>query len=135
MDANETTLPSAWQPFTFRGVAAFAQAALGRLLAAQLVVALVSGGVLAVCFHFGWNPSIRAAISDLPAEGEIDHGELHWRAPVPMRLGTGTLLTFVIDPEDSGELGQTSDVEVVFLRNEVRIRSSLGFVTIPYPKS
>ena len=132
MEADETR-PSAWQPFTFRGVAAFAQASVGRLLATQLVVALISGGVLAACFQFGWNPSIRAAVADLPPEGEIDHGELNWHAPAPVRLGTGTLLSFVIDPEDRGELGQTADVECIFLRKEMRIRSSLGFVSIPYP--
>src|SRR5687767_9056439 len=49
---TEALLPAAWQPITFRGVAAFAGAKLGRLLLVQLIVALLTAGAV------GWFLSI-----------------------------------------------------------------------------
>ena len=133
MEASPSTPPPPWQPLTFRSVAAFAHARLGRLLFVQLIVALVSAAVIVLCFQLAWDPSIREAIEQLPAQGEIREGKLHWAAPAPQRLGKGSFVSFVIDPGSTGDLGEAADVEWVFTLTELRLRSLFGYTHVPYP--
>src|SRR5208282_5602292 len=67
---------AAWQHFTFGGLAVFARSALGRLLLAELLFAvLVSGS--AVCFlRHAWSPVILQAIQKMPESARIAHGRL-----------------------------------------------------------
>lgn len=133
MDANATSPPAAWQPITFRGVAAFAQARFGRLAAVQLAVAILSAASVVLLVQLGWNPSISEAIEQLPGRAEIRQGELQWNDIAPRRLGRGLFVSFVVDPNDTGELGEAADVEWIFTRTELRIRSLFGYAHFSYP--
>ncbi|MSU61073.1 MAG: hypothetical protein EXS31_01550 [Pedosphaera sp.] len=133
MHAEEKTAPDAWQPFTFAGVAAFATARTSRLLLVQGIVSLACAACMAVFFHAAWSNSISAAIEQLPDEGGIRNRELTWGGRGPQRLGAGTFLSFVIDPDGSGELGEAADVEFNLTRHELRIRSLFGYAALKYP--
>ena len=133
MDNIATSRPIAWQPLTFGGVAAFAQAPFGRLLFVQFIVALLAAGSIVFYFRIGWNSPIQQAIDQLPAQGEIAQGELRWTGPAPLRLGEGTFVSFVLDPENSGELGQAADMEWILTRRELRLRSLFGYLSFAYP--
>jgi hypothetical protein len=41
--------PRAWQPFTPRGIAAFASVGWGRLLVVQMLMGLIAGGFFPAC--------------------------------------------------------------------------------------
>ena len=61
----------AWQPFTPRGVAAFAHSSATRLLAVQLVVAALVALSVTWFLSVAWIPVIEEGIRALPETGEI----------------------------------------------------------------
>jgi hypothetical protein len=69
--------PSAWQPFTPRGLVAFAKAGSGRVLILLCAVGLISAGTVVWFLNTAWFPAIRAAIHELPTQGQISHRELN----------------------------------------------------------
>lgn len=125
--------PPVWQPLTFGGVAGFARASFGRLLLVQFVVAILVGVSVARVFAAGWFPVIEKAIAALPSGGAVRGGRLEWSGDVPARLAEDAFLAIVVDPEGTGEIGQTGDVQLELGRNRVKIRSLIGYVTLPYP--
>src|SRR5512140_1083235 len=102
MDAPQQNRPLAWQPLTPRGVAAFADVSLGRLLPVQLVVALIVAGTGVWFLHTAWFPVITTAIRLLPDRGQIQAGRLDWQEPSPSVLAQGRFLAFVVDLRHEG---------------------------------
>src|SRR5438128_2458568 len=76
IDSAGTAQPIAWQPFTARGVAAFAHASLGRLLLVELIIASVLAAAAVWFFGSIWFPTVRQAIRRLPDAGAIRNQEL-----------------------------------------------------------
>jgi hypothetical protein len=123
-----------WQPLTFGGVAGFARASFGRLLLVQFIVAILVGVSVAWVFASGWFPVIEKGIAALPGSGgAIRGGRLDWSGDVPARLAEDAFLAIVVDPEATGAIGQTGDVQLEFGRDRFKIRSLIGYVTVPYP--
>src|SRR5436189_275914 len=108
MDAS---LPTAWEPLTPLGVAAFAQARLRRLLLVQCIVALLAGGTVAWLLRDIYFPTIGAAIAQLPPEGEIRSGKMDWRGESPRLLAEGKFLAFSVDLEHEGEIRSSAHVQ------------------------
>ena len=75
--------PTAWQPLTPRGVAAFARAPLMRLLLVQFIFALLAAIAVVWFLRTAWFPTVREAIENLPAQGEMKSGKLEWTADSP----------------------------------------------------
>lgn len=120
------------QPLTFTGVAEFAYASWGRLLAFELITALAAAGALVFFFEQAWVPVINRTIAELPAAGEIRHGTLIWSAPRPVRAAGTSFLWIAIDPTDSLERSEGGDLQFEFGRTELRVRSLFGYLSIPY---
>lgn len=126
-------LPFAWQPLTFRGVAAFAQAKIGRLFLVQLgVAALVAG---AVCWFLSsiWFPTIRKAIRQLPETGVIHEGRLN-----TPRAGSGPLvetrfLSVLVDTNAAGAPTTVSDLRLEFRHTNAALCGLVGCLVKPYP--
>jgi hypothetical protein len=134
MDTDEQPKPSAWQPLTFGGVAAFARAPFFRLFMVELIFALVAAASLVWFFHSAWEPALREAITRLPESGAIRAGRLEWNEPSPVRLASGSFLSIVVDVTDSGAVGFTADLQLELNETQFRLRSLLGYVTLKYPK-
>jgi hypothetical protein len=118
---------------TPRGVAAFARAAWWRLLLAQLVVALLAAGVTVWFLEEDWFPVVRAAIRQLPEQGEIRGQRLDWRGDSPVKLAGNHFLGFSVDLGHSGEMTGDSQVQVEFGRTDLRIILPLGPIVAEYP--
>ncbi len=125
--------PFAWEPFTPRGVAAFARARLGRLFLVQLVVAMLAAASVIWFLDTGCFPTIGAAIRQLPETGEIRNGRLTWSGPSPQELAEGKFLAFDVDPEHSGRIRSPRDVQIEFGAESVRVFSLLGYADLGYP--
>jgi hypothetical protein len=123
----------AWEPFTPRGVAAFAGAGPGRLLLVQGLVALLAAGSVAWFISNDCFPVIGGAIQKLPATGEIRLAKLSWHGRSPQLLAEGPFLALDVDLDHSGQIGPTSDVQVEFGRKTVRVYSLLGYLDWSYP--
>jgi len=124
----------AWEPFTPRGVAAFAGARLGRLLLVQCIVALFAAGAVVWFIDDGCFPVMGTAIQKLPAVGEIRSGRLGWRGHSPELLAASRFLVFDVDLDHSGQLLSTADVQIEFGRETARVFSLLGYLDWPYPR-
>ena len=91
------TSQTACQPVTPRGVPAFAQTPLRRLLLVQLIVALLVAVAVAWFLYDGYFPALNKAIRQLPATGEVEGGALDWRGDSPVLLAENRFLALSVD--------------------------------------
>jgi hypothetical protein len=122
----------AWQPFTPRGVAAFADATSLRLFLVQLLAAALVIISLLWSLRIGWIPVITEGIRSLPETGVIRRGELTFDGDSPQRLAGSARLGLVVDVAGTGEAGHVGEVEATFEKNRVILRGPLGIWSRPY---
>ncbi len=127
-------IPTAWQPVTPQGVAAFAHAPWRRLLLVQLVVALLVGVATAWFIQLSYYPTLTSAIENLPIKGEIRAGRLAWNNASPAVLATGKFLALTVDMDHAGQKRSVADVQFEFGRTNVFIHSLLGYAVVDYPR-
>lgn len=125
--------PSAWQPITFGGVAAFERAALGRLILVQFLVASLVAGSVVWFVWLAWFPRVEEAIGRLPEKGAIRGAQLEWNAGSPAWLAEGSFLSILVDTDGASPVGQSADVQLEFKRDRLRIGSLFGHLSIRYP--
>ncbi len=125
---------SAWQPFTFRGVAALAGATIGRLMLIGLLVAMAMAGAVTQALYATWVPVIDSAIHALPADGEIQHGKLVWPTNAPVALADNSFLAIGARPAGSENVPPAADVAIELGPSGWIVSSILGSVEIPYPR-
>lgn len=123
-----------WLPLTPRNVSAFACAPLRRLLLVQFAFAVLIAGTVAWVLSADWLPSIRSAIRQLPAQGEIRSGRLSWTQNSPQVLSEGNFLSFTVDLNHQGGARGPSHIQVEFGRQNVWIRSFFGYAQCGYPQ-
>jgi hypothetical protein len=129
-----TTSPTAWQPLTPRGVAAFVQAPLRRLLLVQFIVAFaVALGVALLCYD-RYVPVIGDAIAKLPAASQVRLQQLEWRGNSPVLLAENRFLALTVDLERTGQLRSVSYLQFEFSRTNIVARSLFGYTELPYAK-
>ena len=133
MESPIRKTPFAWQPLTPRGVAAFAPASLGRLLAMQFVIALLAAAAIVWFLHEAWWPTIGEAVSRLPTAGEIRSGALVWLAESPASLAEGQFLALTVDLKHEGKARSPAHIQVEFGEKDCEVFSLLGFVKGAYP--
>jgi hypothetical protein len=123
----------AWEPLTPRGVAAFARATFSRLFVVQFIIALLAAASAVWLLDDAYFPVIDAAIKNLPAAGEIRSGKLDWQGDSPRLLAEGKFLALNVDPDHSGKIHSTADVQIEFGGDSIRIFSLLpGYWEICY---
>jgi hypothetical protein len=115
-------------------VAAFAYATLGRLLAIEVVVALLAMATVVWFLHHAWFPTIGSAISQLPPTGAIRLGKLDWPGDSPVLLAEGRFLAFAVDAKHEGRVRSPAHIQVEFGETDYKVFSLLGFVQGSYPR-
>ncbi|HLP77529.1 MAG TPA: hypothetical protein VK327_11495 [Candidatus Paceibacterota bacterium] len=123
----------AWQPFTFKGVAAFAFAPLRRLLVMQAIFAVLTALSIVWFLNHAWFPTIRQAILQMPEQGRIVSGRLEWENKPPQSLAEGAFLGVIADLDHTGQIRIPADIQVELGRADVRFISLFGYVDQPYP--
>jgi hypothetical protein len=123
----------AWEPFTPRGVAAFARASLERLIVVQSILALIATATVVWLLASGFFPTVDAAIHNLPEKGDIRRGQLDWKGESPTILGEGHFLSFSVDVQHSRQLRLPAQFQFEFGGDSLVIISLLGELEIPYP--
>jgi hypothetical protein len=129
----DTTPPTAWQPLTPRGVAAFAQGSLRRLLLVQLIVALLVALAVVWFLSDGYFPVVSKAIGQLPATGEVSGGRLTWGGDTPVLLAENRLLAVSVDLEESAKIRSAAHVQLELGRTHLFVRSLFGYLAVNYP--
>ncbi|HUE36537.1 MAG TPA: hypothetical protein VMO20_04040 [Candidatus Acidoferrum sp.] len=121
------------EPFTPKGVAAFARAKFNRLLLAQSLFALLGGIAVAWSVHSLCYPVIQDAVENLPQDGKIQFGQLNWTGGSPQTLAEGNFLALDVDLEHSGQFRSTAEFQIEFGRESIRVFSLFGYVEFFYP--
>jgi len=124
---------AAWQPLTFKGVAAFASAPFRRLLLIQFLFALLTAATVIWCLGQAWLPTVRQTILQMPETGEIRSGQLSWTNETPRLLAEGPFLSVTADPNHTGEIRVPAHFQIEFGRATVRVLSILGYHDWRYP--
>ncbi len=135
MDGNAEPAGNAWQPLTFGGVARFARAPLRRLLAVELITATIVAAATLWFLHRNWCPAIQRAVQQLPAEGRLEDGQLHWNGPPVLRLANGPFLALALNRAADGDSGQVADVRIEFGQVSVNVSSLFGHTEFFYPRN
>ena len=127
-----SALPAAWQPFTFRGVAAFAVASYQRLFWIQTFLAALCAAAIVWALHHAWVPGIRSAVRNLPNEAPSRAGKLIYPPSAPALLAESRHLAILLKPEGTTA---ASDVRIELQPEGVRVCSLMGCWFRPYPKN
>lgn len=122
-----------WEPFTPRGVAAFARSRLSSLLAVQAVVALAAAFLVVWVLDHGFAPTITQAIEQLPASGRISEGNLTLTDSNPRMLAWGNFLAIDLDLHHSGEVRSPAQFQFEFGGDSLLIISLFGELELDYP--
>ena len=122
------------QPFTFGGVARFAEASFVRLISVALLFGLISGLVVSWLTSTRWAPVADEAISQLPSTGSIDNGVLHWPEKAGRLLAANPFISFEVAITEFPTESAPVDFAFEFRTNQVVTRSLLGTQSIPYPR-
>src|SRR5690242_2731247 len=121
MNPETNRRPAVWAPpWSFLGVARFAQRSSAATLFWAAGVALVIGAACLFFLASAWAPALNAAIAKLPDRGQIRRGQLEWPEPSPQVLIETHFLSIGVDLGGTSKIGEASDVGVKFCRNEVR---------------
>jgi hypothetical protein len=124
---------SAWEPFTPPGLAAFAKATPGRVFLLVATTALIAAATVVWFLNTAWFPAIRAAIHELPSQGQIRNQELNTPRTSTDPLAEHRYLGFVVLQGDQrGDLN--SHVVVKFRKRTVDVCSIFGCLRFPYPR-
>jgi hypothetical protein len=123
----------AWQPFTPRGIAAFATTGFGRLFLLQVIFALLAAATVIWFLRTTWFPAVREAIRNLPPTGAIRSGHLGLGKLPAERLVTNRFLTFAVDVDSSRRHSFAADVFVVFRHRHFEVCSLFGCADFGYP--
>lgn len=126
---------TAWQPFTFGGVAAFARPAFVRLLLASVLVAGLVGWTVERVIRLAWFPAAETAVRHLPPAGEIRGGALLWPTNAVVTLADTRFLTIVVNPNVAPLPGNAADVQLEFTASELCLHSLFGYWAWPYPRN
>ena len=134
--SGETTSRSgdrryAWQPITFRGVAAFAHATYPRLFWVQVVFAVLCAVTIVWALAHSWAPVIRSAVRDLPNDPVERVEQLVYPASAPTVLAESRHLAVLLRPEGTAS---PADVRIEFQPTVTRVCSLFGCLLRPYPK-
>jgi len=120
-------------PLTFGGVADYALALEHRAVRHLVPWALGCGLLIMFAIRSAWVPTIEEAFAHLPERAEIRRGRLFWPATNPTVLANNHALSIIVNPGESTTIDRTSDVQIEFGPTEIRCRSFLGWLYIPYP--
>lgn len=125
----------AWQPFTPQGVAAFAGAGWGRLLAMLMLMGLGAGLVMMWFVRGAWFPPADKAVAALPLSGEIAGGRLLMDLPGPLPLAGNRYLALAIDLEHRGTVTPPADLQIELGATNLHLRGMLGYIEVRYPRA
>lgn len=125
--------PTAWQPFTFGGVAAFASVSTAWLWVLLLLTALGLGWGVVSYLQTACYPAVEAALQRLPPTAGIRKGTLSWPTNSAVELANTRLLALLVNPGSAPVPGQGADVVLELTDRALTAQSLFGYWVLPYP--
>jgi hypothetical protein len=122
----------AWQPFTPRGVAAFARATFTRLVLVQLSVAGLVACIVLWFVAVQWFPVVEQAVRAMPGTIVIRNGFLASTNSSSLRVAGNRCLEIILDPRDAGGMSSSADIAAVLTARELQLCGVFGCADVPY---
>ncbi len=119
-------------PLTFSGVASFASTGWGRVFLWQAVVIAAIAGSFMLLLGQHWSPVLNSAISQLPEQGGLTEGRLHWPDAQSGTLSGNRFLRIIVAPNDEQQHGQLADFQIELHSESWVVGSTLGYMEFPY---
>ena len=124
--------PRAWQPLTFRGVAAFAGATATRVFMVQFLALILAVACVLQALELTWWPAVQKAVQTLPEIGRVQHGQLDWHGESFAVLADTPALYILVDAAGRQKPGQVADVQVEIAKTEIRVCTLVGCLPIVF---
>lgn len=121
-------------PFTPKSVVSFKDVKPTVFLLNWLFYACLCAFFIAYTVERTVITAISRGITRLPQTGEIVSGNLNWRTNEVSILVESKFISFSVNPTDNDDIADSADVQVVFGKSNVRLRSMFGWVEIKYPR-
>src|SRR5262245_47959273 len=122
------------QPFTFSGVARYADARFGRLLMMGLIFALLPAAIIGRLAAHCWWPVISDAVEKLPDTARIERGALQVQEKDSRLLAMNQFLCLQLARDEFPQQNAPVDLALLFGKYEVMVSSLLGDSVLPYPE-
>jgi len=120
-------------PVTPRAIAASKNFKTINFLAYWIFYAVVCSLAITFVFERCVIASISRAINKLPQSGEIVSGKLNnWETNSNTALVEGKFISIYVNSSDEEDISDDADLQIVFARGELRLRSLLGWLTVKY---
>jgi hypothetical protein len=132
--AEQELKRKALNPLTPAGIARFAHAPLGKVLAICFIFACIAGTSVILFTARCWSPVIDEAVRALPTNSVIEAGQLFWPERIARLLAANEYLAIDVNPETAKAQAKSSDVVLVFEPYGLRIGSLFGYAFLPYPE-
>jgi hypothetical protein len=131
-DAVKPNFP---HPITPEGIAAYAGEKRVFFTATIAVFAILCSFCISVMVNRCLIQPLNLAIGRLPAQGAISNGVLVWFTNEHTVLIETRSVSIHVNPSNEEPIADSADLQVVFCKDKLLLRSLFGWLTIPYPKS
>lgn len=121
-------------PLTFPGVVAFSRRQASWFLLGWITLAGLAAGTTIWFFHYHWIPVVEESIETFPANLKIQDGRLNHLPPDSVTRHQNNFLSLVVSSIASPTGNMTSDFQIILTPEEIRLKSLLGYLALPYPR-
>ncbi len=123
------------QPFTFNGVASYADASFGHLAVFSLPIALLISTLMLHFMEIAVLPPLVGAIAKLPVGASLRSGKLIWPSEAEPLLSESPFLSLAVNPDASRAVGQHADFQIQLQQDQVQLRAIMGEYSWAYSKN
>lgn len=120
-------------PVTFAGTVAFSRKSASWFLLGWLCTAALASATCLWFVHARWVPVFEATIDALPSDLKMNAGVLEAFPEGELVQQQNGFISLLITPSRQSQGNMTADFQIAATPNELRFRSLLGYLSIPYP--
>ncbi len=133
--ADELNNAGAFLPVTPRAIAAYKNLKTINFIAYWLFYAVVCSLAITFVFERCVISFVSRAITNLPQSGEVVTGRLNgWETNGISTLIESRFISIYVNSSNNDDLSDAADLQIVFAKDELRLRSLLGWLAVKYPK-
>ena len=122
-------------PFTFKGAVYYAGRIKHQVFRHLVGWSLLCAVLLTISLGIAWVPTISKALEQLPTDCSFQDGNLVWPGSNPTVLAANSFLSLIVNPTDTPTVDHSTDLQIEFGQRELRLRSFLGWMTLPYMRT
>lgn len=120
-------------PVTFAGTVAFSRKSASWFLIGWLGTAVLASATCLWFIHARWIPVFESTIDALPSDLTMTAGVMEAFPNGETIQQQNGFISLLITPSSQSQGNMTADFQIAATPNELRFRSLLGYLAVPYP--